>query len=227
MHPLRSTLLFALAAATSVAACSPGAEQGSGPALACPTGARFVGDRGAALAVVPGLGENGAFRALGAGDALPLVTPPQGGHVSFVAARLKNLDPCGVKLLARVRNLATGAVAAEDERTIDFAETDAEGFAVAPLDDIANYANVPMCPDYTARAIVDEPHSLEVRARDASGREASITIAVVPRCGQADDFERALCRCECAPDYVLGRCVDPLDGGWLDATARGSDAPGE
>lgn len=202
-----------------IAGCSP-AESPSGaggsPKARCTE--TFSGDPAAGVEVVPGLVVADAFSPLHDGDAVPLVTPPQGGHVAFVAARARNVAPCGLSLKATLRSPRTGLIAAEEERTIDYAPIPGSGgWAEPALDDITNVANVPTCPDYGAESVVDEPYTLEVTVTDRQGRVGKASLSVVPRCEQSEAYDIVACRCECSADYVLGRCGDPIDGGWLDA----------
>ena len=54
-----------------------------------------------------------------AGDAVPLVRPPQGGEVTFVAARVRNFNRCSVQFAARFRDPATSVELAFDRRSTD------------------------------------------------------------------------------------------------------------
>ena len=182
----------------------------------------FARDLAQPIAIVPGAVLEGHFAELQEGGALPLETPPQGGHVSFVGARATNLDPCGVKLKATLRSRTSGQIAAEEERKVTFAVEGPDGSVEPMLSAIANAANVPACPDYFGESIVDVPHDLEVRVIDRGGRTATVTRVVVPRCQQTDPSELALCRCECTADYFVGRCAHLLDGGWLPVDASAS-----
>jgi hypothetical protein len=178
-------------------------------------------------------GPSAEFVPLVDGDPLPLETPPQGGHVSFVAALVRNVDPCNVKLSAKLRSPRSGAVQAEEARSVSFDfglgggdGGDAGAWGAADLSDIANAANIPACPVYGPETLVDEPFTLVVTITDRDGRSTSVTRSVVPSCLQTDPAERADCRCECSADYTLGRCAHPIEDGWLDA-GGGGDARGE
>src|SRR5262249_3641989 len=136
------------------------------PPPACALG--FVGDSGARIEVVPGVPEMATFVELHDGDPLPLVTPPQGGHVSFVAARAKNLDPCRVRISATMRSTANMHIIAEESRDIGMLALP-DGWAEPNLSDISSVANVPLCPDYHDESIVDVPYVLQVRLVDSRG----------------------------------------------------------
>ncbi len=218
-RPVPRAIVSASVLAALVGCSSPEAVEGR---VGATCKLAFVGSDAGSPELVPGVAVDGGFVELGEGGALPLATPPQGGHVSFVAARATNLDPCGVKLKATVRSPRTGFIAAEEERTVTLSVADG-GWAEAELDDISNFANVPMCPDYPPNeTLVDLPYDLEVRVVDRAGRTAHATRSIVPRCEQTEPYDRALCRCECSEGYALGRCADPLDGGWLEVVDGGS-----
>ena len=174
----------------------------------------FVGDPGASIDLVPGVPENGAFVELHDGDPLPLITPPQGGHVSFVAARARNLDPCRAHISATMRWPADMRIIAEEARDIGLLPLP-DGWAEPNLSDISSVANVPLCPDYHEESIVDVPYVLQVRLVDSRGEafagEAVRTI--VPQCLESDPYRAGLCRCECRGNYVLGSCANPLEAG--------------
>jgi len=161
--------------------------------------------------VVPGVAVDGAFVELNDGDALPLVTPPQGGHVSFVAVRVRNVDACGVRLTARLRSQTTRLIAGQDARDIAVVEQ-SDGWAMPNVADVSRVANVPLCPDYDDESIVDVPHTLEVMVQDGRGASAAgqVQRTVVPRCQQVNGAEAAGCRCECSGSYTLGRCANVL-----------------
>jgi hypothetical protein len=216
--PCRLASAGALALAIAQGCSSPSdAPSGAGGSSGMRCTATFAGDPDAGVEVAPGLVVSNAFSPLHEGDAVPLVTPPQGGHVAFIAARARNVAPCGLSLKATLRSPRTGLIAAEEERTIDYAEIpDSGGWAEPPLDDITNVANIPACPDYGAESVVDATYTLVVTVTDKGGRVGQTSLTVVPRCEQTDDYDIAACRCECSANYVLGRCGDPIDGGWLE-----------
>jgi len=173
-----------------------------------------VGDASQPIELVPGIGEGGQFVELADGDALPLVTPPQGGHVSFVAVRARNVDPCRLYIAATIRNPRTTRIVAEEGRNIVLTPLPS-GWAEPNLADRSSLANVPMCPDYSDESIVDTEYGLEVRLSDGRGAmfEGNVTRTIVPRCLQTDAFENAQCRCECRANYVLGSCANPIEAG--------------
>jgi hypothetical protein len=172
----------------------------------------FVGDPAAPIELYPGVAQKGEFVELHDGDALPLVAPPQGGHVSFVAARATNVDPCRVQITATLRSPRSMRIITEESRTIALRPLPT-GWAEPNLTDISSVANVPMCPDYHDESIVDTDYTLDVRLSDGRGSALSgmALRAVVPRCLEEFTYLNALCRCECRANYTLGSCANPLD----------------
>jgi hypothetical protein len=72
---------------------------------------------------------------------------------------------------------------------------------------LANFANVPICPNQWATNAVDgNSYSLEVTLKDRGGRTLSKSINVTPQCADGD----VNCTCTCAAGYVLGTpCAFP------------------
>src|SRR5258706_2042323 len=83
------------------------------------------------------------------GDALPLLFPPQGGRVSFVGVRARNLDPCGVQLSGAIRDETTMQTRL-DARTVNLVPHDDGWATTRPPTQISSYSNVPMCPNQCA-----------------------------------------------------------------------------
>lgn len=194
-HP-RAVLLAALAAAGCRMDCGP----------RCPV--EFWGSRDAGSEVVIGMRtDDGTFEeVVAAGDPVDLTFPVQGGHVLFVAARVRNLAACRSELRARLREPDGGPIAAEEKRVIDFGTSAPQGFGEADVSDTANVANVPACPNWHTRDIVDADWLLEVTVRDRDGRTATTTRRVRPVCRQSDASARDLCVCECRANYFFGKC---------------------
>jgi hypothetical protein len=174
----------------------------------------FVGDSSVAVEVLPGISQGGRFVELRDGDPLPLVTPPQGGHVSFVATRARNVDPCHARISATLRSPRSGQIAQQESRDISLMPTP-DGWAEPNLGDISSVANVPLCPDYGVEPIVDAAYALELGLVDTRGASLGGTVVrtVVPSCLQTDPFDNALCRCECKANYMLGGCANPFEAG--------------
>lgn len=159
-------------------------------------------------------GSGGTFEELtGDGDPVDLIFPLQGGFVLFVGARIQNMNVCRNELSSTLRDPATGIIHAFEKRIVDF-PIPADDWGQPDLRDPANVANVPVCPDYTNRDVVDTDWKLEVKVRDLDGREAFASRLVRPACRQSDPGQRARCACECSANYYFGKCGGP-DGGTL------------
>jgi hypothetical protein len=141
------------------------------------------------------------------GDTISLEFPPQGGHVLFVGARLRNLDDALVTLRARLRSAVDNSIVGEEARTIEFLPSEDATLRIPDLRSYSNVCNVPMCPSYTEHDLYDQPFLLEVEATELSTeRTGTAQRMVVPSCLQADATLRASCQCECQANYVLGKC---------------------
>ena len=146
-------------------------------------------------------------------DGMPidLTFPVQGGHVLFVGARIHDMPECRQTLAATVVDDA-GVLYATELRRVDFPVADSDG-GLPDLSDPANAANVPMCPDFGSRDVVNQDWILEVTVSDDAGYAASRTRHVTPVCRQSDPTALALCRCECSANYFLGKCGRAADAG--------------
>jgi hypothetical protein len=145
------------------------------------------------------------------GNDLAVIFPPQGGRVTFVGVRARNLDGCGIQLTGALRDPVTKQVRL-DGRTLNLrreedgwgttgrgAETD-----LASSDAIGDYSNIPLCPNQWAdRDVFDQTFELEVVVVDSRKKSVSKKINVIPRCAEPGEKETA-CRCLCKKGYVLG-----------------------
>lgn len=146
---------------------------------------------------VTALGVDQTTAPLGDGGDLPLVTPPQGGRVSFVGVRAKNLSPCAVTLRGTLTDPATGK-STSDARALNLKPT-ADGYAASSDSNIGTFANVPVCPNQWASGdAYDAPYELTVELTDQRGRKASRKLTVTPRCVEAGSLGTD-CRTLCKP----------------------------
>lgn len=146
------------------------------------------------------------------GDLVPLSRPPQGGQVSYVAARVRNINRCAVQLQGRFRDPTTMVELGFDGRNVDLI-AGADGWGRPDVTELANLANVPLCPDNDpVRDNVGVPALLEMRVADQHGHSVTVSQTVTPTCTVADPAMRALCNCECAHVPPSGRMCSP-DGG--------------
>jgi hypothetical protein len=85
------------------------------------------------------------------------------------------------------------------------------GGIVTDPSELANFANVPICPDFGPRDYEGLPWRLDVDVTGRDGRTAKSSISVVPTCpvetngtvpGHVD------CRCECRANYTFGKQCD-------------------
>jgi len=151
-------------------------------------------------------------------DAVPygpveLFRPPQGGKVFLVGARVKNVDTCGLRITASLRDPCDGRVLALEGRPFRTFVTDA-GYA-EPINprSLSNYANVPACPRAVAsRDVNDGVYEMTVVVEALDGRNASVTLPVVPTCVQPGALGQQ-CECECERGYVLGEECEVSDAG--------------
>jgi hypothetical protein len=157
-------------------------------------------------------------------DGLPvdLTFPTQGGHVLFVGARIHDMPKCNDVLSATVSNPQTGAQYATEEREVSFKVADGTG-GIPDLSDTAYVANVPMCPDYGARDVLNQDWVLQVVVADDAGDAPTKLRHVTPVCRQSDPAALAQCQCECAANYFLGKCAPGRDAGSSDGGTDGGD----
>lgn len=154
--------------------------------------------------------DDGTFVPVNDGDAVDLEFPVQGGHVLYVGAQILNMGGLHDDLLARLRDPTTNVILAEDRRRVDFV-FDAGGSGQTDLSDPANVANVPACPDFEPRPVLGTTWVLEVTVTDSRDAGGTVRHPVTPVCRQLDAGPLALCECECAANFYLGKCG--ADGG--------------
>jgi hypothetical protein len=145
---------------------------------------------------------------LGDGAPLDLVRPPQGGFVVFVGAEVRNVGESTVLLSSRLIDGA-GNVINEDARTIGLKAQSGDVY-VPDLRSYTNVANIAVCPTSPTSTVdrFDQPATLEVTVTEPSSkRMGQVSLAVTPVCRQTDPTELALCKCQCAAAYMLGKCM--------------------
>jgi hypothetical protein len=147
------------------------------------------------------------------GGPIELIFAPQGGHVFMVGARIRNSDSDTVKMTGRVRDPETGAVIAEDTRSV----------VLLPVPDepgsYENHRATPtqmvhprMCPIGAGFDIPGRPLLLEIEAIElyADFSEGSTSVLVTPTCMGSTQFLQEVCACECAASYTPGTCGGEL-----------------
>lgn len=187
-----------------VGGCSDGHKP---PADAATCDDTFIGDPSlpveAVLVVTDGL--SGALVDVHDGDTVPLSRPPQGGQVTYAAARVRNINRCAVQFRGRFRDPTTMVELAFDGRNIDLV-AGADGWGRPDASQLANLTNIPLCPDNDPiRDNVGVPALLEMVVTDQHGHTATVTQTVTPTCTVMDSAMRALCNCECSHEPATGR----------------------
>ena len=134
--------------------------------------------------------------ALTSSGAVPLLDAPQGGDVLFAAARIKNVDSCGMNFTGDLRDPGTNRVIGLEGRPVNL-RLASDGF-LEPADpqSLSDWSNIPVCPSAAAtRAIVGSAYLLELKIEDGGGRTAFASMTVVPFCGNPStaDYCHALC----------------------------------
>jgi hypothetical protein len=154
--------------------------------------------------------EGVAMRMLSPGDPVDLWNAPQGGHVVLLGAKIANLTSDTANIRARFRRPDTGLIVAEEGRTVKMVPVPGEPGLMQPdIRSNSQVSNVPLCPSYEHLGIVDETFDVELRVTALYTQPVQVgeaTIRVVARCSTPDD--ETFCRCDCGPDYVLGKCWD-------------------
>ncbi len=159
----------------------------------------FIGDPTlppeAILVVTDGV--SGTLVDVNAGDAVPLVRPPQGGQVTYAAARVRNINRCSVQFRGRFRDPTTMVELGFDGRNADLV-VGADGWGRPDVTHLSNLANIPLCPDNDpVRDNQGTPALLEMAIADQHGHSVTQTLQVIPTCTAADPAMLALCVCEC------------------------------
>jgi hypothetical protein len=158
--------------------------------------------------------ESMPMRMLSDGDPVDLWNAPQGGHVVLFGAKVKNMTTDVANIKVRFRRPDTGLIVAEEGRSVKMVPVPDEPDTKQPdLRSRSQVANVPLCPSIML-GIVDEPFDVEVLVTalyTQPVQSGTGKVKVVARCSTPSD--EAFCRCDCGPDYFLGKCNEFGDGG--------------
>lgn len=211
---LASALAVALLACSSpddsTGPASAGGNGGAGGGAGGTTTGTGGGAAGATLEVVPAVftEANAPLKPISDGDAIPLALPPQGGHVLFVGALMRNLPTTTIKIVGRLIDPTTGQLVAQDARTVVVQPVDGEpGRVQTDNRTYSQQANITVCPDYAPRAIDGQLYDLEIEVTPLYVNAAvpvTVKRSVVPTCSAGAD--NAACTCECSAGYTLGKC---------------------
>lgn len=174
-------------------------------------------DGGAPLSVQPYLylAQGAGYATIEPGGEIELWAAPQGGHWARVGARVGGLETDAAELVARLVDPETKAVVVEATRTAPMvAAADAPGWKQPDPTDMYNVVHLPLCPGEGGRALDGGSFWLEVEVTELYGdfSTGSVSVPVVPRCQQAPGADLDYCRCECAGDYLPGKCASPSGG---------------
>jgi hypothetical protein len=140
---------------------------------------------------------------------VPLILPPQGGKVTLIGVRAKNVT-CRLLLNGSVSNsLCGGNIIGLEGRPIDLeVRDDGFGYPAAP-DTLDNYVNIALCPNASSTRDSDgQPYALQVRATEVRrlgedvARTHVMTATITPVCAEPDIFDT--CRCTCDADFING-----------------------
>lgn len=156
--------------------------------------------------------EDQPMKMLSEGDPIQLVAAPQGGHVIHIGARVRGLGSDTVNIRTRLRDPATNAIQTEEARDIVMRPVPGQPEWMEPdLRSVSQVTHIPACPNYDDVTLLDTLWKLEVVVDELEGPGlGSATVGVKPACQQADQALAAMCKCECAPSYVLGKCAGAL-----------------
>lgn len=149
------------------------------------------------------------------GDPVPLVRPPQGGQVTYAAARVRNMNRCAVQFAGSYRDPVTNNELAFDGRGSNLV-VGADGWGRPDVNQLSSFANIAPCPDNDpTRDVQSNPAILQIDLHDQKGHRLTLRQRVVPTCTAADASVRALCVCECnrAPPSGIRMCNGNGDGG--------------
>jgi hypothetical protein len=198
---------------TLLACCLAGCPAPKKPPPTCDD--TFIGDPTqppeAMIVVTDGL--SGALADVSDGDLVPLVRPPQGGQVTYAAARVRNMNRCAVQFRGRFRDPTTMVELGFDGRSADLI-VDADGWGRPDVTHLSNLANIALCPDNDpTRDNQGKTAILEIMSTDQHGHSVTMTASVTPTCTSIDAAMRALCVCECSHLPASGRVCTTVDGG--------------
>jgi hypothetical protein len=188
-----------------LAACGP-------PGPSCPAG--FVGDPALPPegALIYTNGRDGVIIEHRDGSPIPLEPPPQGGYVMYIAARVRNMNGCGIEFRGRLLNPDNGVEIGFDARSANLV-VGADGWGRPDPQNNANLSNVNGCPDYTPRDVHALPHTLELTVVDRDRRTLTLRHTIVPTCMLSDPYWQNDCVCTCQANYFLGKCNAAFDAG--------------
>ena len=145
---------------------------------------------------------------------MPLVRPPQGGQVTYAAARVRNINRCSVQFRGRFRDPATGNELGFDGRSADLV-VGADGWGRPDVTQVSNLANIALCPDNDpTRDNQGKPAILEMAIADQHGHGVTVSQSVVPTCTSLGCGDARAVRVRVQPPASGGHgCAPPPTAG--------------
>lgn len=143
------------------------------------------------------------------GQEVPLILPPQGGKVTLIGVRAKNVT-CRLLVNGSLSNsLCGGNLIGVEGRPVDL-EVREDGFGYpAAADTLQNYSNIAVCPNASSTRDGDgQPYALQIRATEIrrldeeTARTHVLTATVTPVCAEPEFFDQ--CTCTCDADFING-----------------------
>lgn len=135
------------------------------------------------------------------GGSISLLQPPNAGRVIFVGARVRNMNPCAIRLVGQLEDPVSGRIRL-DSRLVNFEPTN-DGWGGSVPMEVSTLSNLAVCPNQWAmQDIFDKEYELTVTVTDRDGRNVTQSARVVPTCDEPG--KEASCTCLCKQGYKLG-----------------------
>jgi hypothetical protein len=162
----------------------------------------FLGDPTMAPEIeLVSLGPGGLFAPIIEGGSVSLLQPPGAGRVIFVGARVRNMDPCAIRLAGQLKDPVSEQIRL-DSRIVNFEPTN-DGWGGSVPTDVFTVSNIAACPNqWSMQDLFGKEYELTVTVTDRDGRSVTQTVRVVPACDEPG--KEALCMCVCKQGYKLG-----------------------
>jgi hypothetical protein len=151
---------------------------------------------------VTALGATGTSSVLSDGEMVPMLRQSQGAMMLFVGVRALNVESCGAKLSAFIRDEKNQDVKF-DQRNVNLAPAP-DGFGTSTDGQPSTFANLALCPNgWSATNVEGSRYDLTLTLTDSAGRTGTKTLRVIPTCAEPANF--AQCQCICQAKYTTGQ----------------------